>query len=68
MIAYTFLLMAMAQKKNAKQIQQRFKEDYLPTVKAGLKIWPAAQFLNQSLVPLSFRTVSMDCVSFFWDM
>lgn len=34
----------------------------------GLRLWPACQLVNQSLVPLQFRTVSMDCVSFFWDM
>ncbi len=37
-------------------------------MQAGWRIWPAAQLLNQSVVPIQFRTVSMDVVGFFWDM
>ena len=44
------------------------KNTYFDTVKAGWRIWPAAQLLNQVVVPIQFRTVSMDIVGFFWDM
>lgn len=68
LIAYTFLLMSVVQGRTWNQVKEHFRNNYVATVKAGWRIWPAAQLLNQSVVPLEFRTVSMDCVSFFWDM
>ena len=56
------------QGRTFREIGVVMKETYFPTVKAGWRIWPAAQLLNQTMVPIHFRTVSMDIVGFFWDM
>ncbi len=58
----------MLQGRTFREIGVVLKETYFPTVKAGWRIWPAAQLLNQTMVPIHFRTVSMDIVGFFWDM
>jgi hypothetical protein len=68
LIAYSFVLMNVLKGKSWAQIREIFKASYAGTVKNAWRIWPAAQLLNQSVVPLQFRTVSMDLVSFFWDM
>ena len=68
MIAYSFVLMNLLKGKSWAQIKDVLAASYFSTVKAGWRIWPASQLVNQSLVPLYARTVSMDFVSFFWDM
>lgn len=67
-IAYSFVLMNLLKGKSVKEIAGIMRESYASTVKNAWKIWPAAQLLNQLVVPLHMRTVSMDAVSFFWDM
>jgi len=53
---------------NRLQIKAKFRSDYVKAVKAGLRIWPAAELLNQSLVPLKWRSLVKDVVGFGWDM
>ncbi len=37
-------------------------------MKAGLRIWPACEIVNQQAIPLKWRSVFKDCVGFFWDV
>mmetsp|Transcript_29990 Transcript_29990/g.60168 ORF Transcript_29990/g.60168 Transcript_29990/m.60168 type:complete len:277 (+) Transcript_29990:108-938(+) len=66
--AYTFLFMGIVQGLTLKQIKEKFRKDYWTTTKAGLKIWPAAEIVNQSVVPLKWRTLFKDLVGVGWDM
>mmetsp|Transcript_66009 Transcript_66009/g.113466 ORF Transcript_66009/g.113466 Transcript_66009/m.113466 type:complete len:222 (+) Transcript_66009:24-689(+) len=68
MIAYSFVLVNLFRGKSLLEIKNILKESFPTTVKNAWRIWPAAQLLNQLVVPLHLRTVSMDCVGFFWDM
>jgi hypothetical protein len=52
----------------SQQIKAKFKSDYWNAVKAGLRIWPACEVVNQTMIPLKFRTVFKDLVGFFWDV
>jgi len=53
--AYTFLMMCLIQGMSLEDIRAKFKNDFVKTVKAGLKIWPAAEVVNQTVVPLKWR-------------
>jgi hypothetical protein len=53
--AYTFLMVGLIQGLSLDQIKAKFIRDYWNTVKAGLRIWPAAELVNQTVVPLKWR-------------
>ncbi len=39
--------MGLVQGLTLAQIRAKFRADYVKTVKAGLRIWPAAEIINQ---------------------
>ena len=50
------------------QIKQALKENFWPTLKNGMLVWPAVQLLNQRFVPALYQTLTLDLVNFFWDI
>lgn len=65
---YTFIIMELIKGHNWEQIKSKFKAEYWKTTKAGLRIWPVAEIINQGLVPLKWRTLFKDIIGFGWDM
>mmetsp|Transcript_2043 Transcript_2043/g.4345 ORF Transcript_2043/g.4345 Transcript_2043/m.4345 type:complete len:288 (-) Transcript_2043:250-1113(-) len=66
--AYTFAIMCVVQGKSPEQTKDKFRGDYWKTVKAGLRIWPLAEAINQGFVPLKWRSLFKDVVGFGWDI
>lgn len=38
---------------------QKFRDVYLPTLKANFVLWPAVQILNFRVIPIQFQIVSL---------
>ena len=66
--AYTIFFMSVVQGLSWPEIREKFRSDYLNAVKSGLRIWPACEIVNQTVVPLKWRTTTKDVVGFFWDV
>ena len=41
---------------------------FLRTMLSGFYFWPVVQYVNQRWVPFHFRTLTMDCAGFVWNV
>lgn len=46
--------------------QRKVFSEYPSVQSRGWRLWPAAQFLNQSFVPIELRVLFINCVSLIW--
>jgi hypothetical protein len=54
--------MTIAEGGGRRALTQKFRDVYLPTLKANFVLWPAVQILNFRVVPIQFQIVS--CVAY----
>ncbi|ODQ67401.1 hypothetical protein NADFUDRAFT_81889 [Nadsonia fulvescens var. elongata DSM 6958] len=66
-IAAYFTGMGLMEGKNFAQIKESLKANYLTTLGSNYLVWPAFQFVNFKFVPLSYRVVSANVISLFWN-
>ncbi|XP_037272506.2 mitochondrial inner membrane protein Mpv17 [Rhipicephalus microplus] len=55
------------QQRSWDSIKDTLRADYLPILKANYMLWPAAQLINFSLVPLNYRVPFASCVALVWN-
>jgi protein Mpv17 len=66
LIGYTFVGMGLFQGLPVTEIKEILDQRYCSVVYNGLKLWPAVAFFNLQVVPLQFRSLTLELVSFFW--
>jgi hypothetical protein len=50
--------MTIAEGGGKKALAHKFRDVYLPTLKANFVLWPAVQILNFRVIPIQFQIVS----------
>ncbi|OLY77988.1 Protein SYM1 [Smittium mucronatum] len=64
----TFIIsMGVMEGKNLSQIKQNLKDRYIITMLAGYLLWPAAQAVNFSIIPLIYRVPFTGLTSLIWN-
>lgn len=58
-LACFFTYMTIAEGGGKRALTQKFRDVYLPTLKANFVLWPAVQILNFRVVPIQFQIVSL---------
>jgi protein Mpv17 len=53
-----FTFMTVAEGGGRKEIQKKFQDIYIPSLKANYLVWPAVQLINFRLMPRQFQIVS----------
>lgn len=51
--------MTIAEGGGKRALTQKFRDVYLPTLKANFVLWPAVQILNFRVIPIQFQIVSL---------
>lgn len=51
--------MTVAEGGGRRAVTRKFKEVYVPALKANFMIWPMVQILNFRIIPLQFQIVSV---------
>ena len=49
--------MTVAEGGGKRAVLKKFREVYIPALKANFLVWPAVQMLNFSVIPLQFQIV-----------
>ncbi|XP_011182356.2 mpv17-like protein [Zeugodacus cucurbitae] len=49
-------------------IEDRFRNDYLTILSRNYMLWPAAQVINFSLVPLNYQVLYAQFISLIWNI
>lgn len=57
-LACFFTFMTVAEGGGKRALTQKFRDVYLPTLKANFVLWPAVQILNFRVIPIQFQIVS----------
>lgn len=55
--------MTIAEGGGKRALTQKFRDVYLPTLKANFVLWPAVQILNFRVIPIQFQIVSSIALS-----
>lgn len=58
-----FTFMTVAEGGGRKEIQKKFQDIYIPSLKANYLVWPAVQLINFRLMPRQFQIVSDSRIS-----
>lgn len=53
-----FTFMTVAEGGGRRAVVRKFRDVYVPTLKANFMLWPAVQVLNFRVVPIQFQIVS----------
>lgn len=61
-LACFFTYMTIAEGGGKRALSQKFRDVYLPTLKANFVLWPAVQILNFRVVPIQFQIVSLQAL------
>lgn len=56
-LACFFTYMTIAEGGGKRALAQKFRDVYLPTLKANFVLWPAVQILNFRVIPIQFQIV-----------
>lgn len=51
--------MTIAEGGGRRALTNKFRDVYLPTLKANFVLWPAVQILNFRVIPIQFQIVSL---------
>ena len=61
-----FTFMTLAEGGGRKQLTTKFKDIYVPTLRANYVLWPAVQILNFRVMPLQFQIPFVSTVGIAW--
>lgn len=69
-LACFFTYMTIAEGGGKRALTQKFRDVYLPTLKANFVLWPAVQILNFRVIPIQFQIVShsFPCLASAWTL
>ncbi|KIW67893.1 hypothetical protein PV04_07108 [Phialophora macrospora] len=65
-LACFFTFMTVAEGGGRKEVATKFKDIYLPTLRANYILWPAVQIINFRLMPLQFQIPFVSTVGIAW--
>lgn len=65
-IMFMSYISMVVENKSARATRSKLRADYPSVQLAGWRLWPLAQFLNQSFVPLDLRVLFSNVVSLLW--
>jgi len=57
-LACFFTFMTVAEGGTRRDVQKKFRDVYIPALKANFIVWPAVQMLNFRVMPIQFQIVS----------
>ncbi|XP_031556408.1 protein Mpv17-like isoform X2 [Actinia tenebrosa] len=66
-IGFFYCVSEMLSGKTFSQCKETLKERYVETLIANYKLWPAAQIVNFTFVPLEHRVGFVQIVAIFWN-
>ncbi|KAJ5489304.1 hypothetical protein N7539_004194 [Penicillium diatomitis] len=61
-----FTFMTVAEGGGRRALTQKFRDVYLPTLKANFVLWPAVQILNFRVIPIQFQIPFVSSVGIAW--
>ncbi|KAJ2963271.1 hypothetical protein NQZ79_g1656 [Umbelopsis isabellina] len=62
-----FTVMGFVETGSIEGVQAKFKDAYLPAIKANYQLWPAVQLINFKFVPLPYRLPVVSTVGIAWN-
>ncbi|KAJ5301938.1 hypothetical protein PENANT_c046G06386 [Penicillium antarcticum] len=65
-LACFFTYMTIAEGGGRRALSQKFRDVYLPTLKANFVLWPAVQILNFRVVPIQFQIPFVSTIGIAW--
>ncbi|KAJ5893951.1 hypothetical protein N7495_005642 [Penicillium taxi] len=61
-----FTYMTIAEGGGKRALTQKFRDVYLPTLKANFVLWPAVQIINFRVIPIQFQIPFVSCIGIAW--
>ncbi|KAK2767748.1 hypothetical protein FQN54_003906 [Arachnomyces sp. PD_36] len=61
-----FTFMTVAEGGGKRALSRKFRDVYLPTLKANFLLWPAVQMLNFRVVPIQFQIPFVSTIGIAW--
>ncbi|KAJ5587717.1 uncharacterized protein N7459_003482 [Penicillium hispanicum] len=61
-----FTYMTIAEGGGRRALTQKFRDVYLPTLKANFVLWPAVQILNFRVIPIQFQIPFVSSIGIAW--
>ncbi|KAJ5859507.1 hypothetical protein N7534_004784 [Penicillium rubens] len=65
-LACFFTYMTIAEGGGRRALTHKFRDVYLPTLKANFVLWPAVQILNFRVIPIQFQIPFVSTVGIAW--
>ncbi|RMD41145.1 hypothetical protein DV735_g3985, partial [Chaetothyriales sp. CBS 134920] len=65
-LATFFTFMTVAEGGGQRQVLKKFKDIYLPTLRANYLLWPAVQILNFRVIPLPLQIPFVSTIGIAW--
>ncbi|KAI1467655.1 Mpv17/PMP22 family protein [Daldinia caldariorum] len=65
-IACFFTTMTLAEGGGRREVAQKLRDMYIPTLKANYMVWPAVQVINFRLMPVQFQLPFVSTVGIAW--
>ena len=62
-----FMIMDYVDTRDAKNSWKNLKEKFWPTLLLNWTIWPAAQLINLSFIPIPYRVLYVNSLGLFWN-
>jgi len=67
-ISSFFLWVNMLEGKNWPNIKQKFRDDFVDTMKANYTLWPAANLITYKFIPVDLRILFISGVALVWNV
>ncbi|KAI0034918.1 hypothetical protein K488DRAFT_44336 [Vararia minispora EC-137] len=67
-LAIFFSSMGVMEGRDRDHIVRKFRDLYVPALEANWKVWPLAQLLNFSVIPLPYRVPFSQSCGVFWTL
>ncbi|KAJ5432702.1 uncharacterized protein N7458_011858 [Penicillium daleae] len=65
-LACFFTFMTIAEGGGKRALTQKFRDVYLPTLKANFVLWPAVQILNFRVIPIQYQIPFVSSIGIAW--
>lgn len=62
-----YSIMSILENRTIEGIDQKLKDNWLPTLQANWMVWPVFQVFNLSLIPVQHQLLCVNVVSIFWN-
>lgn len=65
-LAMFFTFMTVAEGGTRRDVQKKFRDVYIPALKANFMVWPAVQMLNFRVIPLQLQIPFVSTIGIAW--